>query len=44
MTRQLDRSRAHMTEAIESAKGDITAVVASNDGTAGGAHGAQPGR
>ena len=28
---------AHMTEAIESAKGDITAVVASNDGTAGGA-------
>jgi D-xylose transport system substrate-binding protein len=27
----------HMTEAIESAKGDITAVVASNDGTAGGA-------
>ena len=28
---------AHMSEAIESAKGDITAVVASNDGTAGGA-------
>lgn len=28
---------AHMTEAIESAKGNITAVVASNDGTAGGA-------
>ena len=28
---------AHMTEAIETAKGDITAVVASNDGTAGGA-------
>lgn len=28
---------AHMTEAIESAKGEITAVVASNDGTAGGA-------
>ena len=27
----------HMTEAIESAKGEITAVVASNDGTAGGA-------
>lgn len=27
----------HMAEAIESAKGDITAVVASNDGTAGGA-------
>jgi D-xylose transport system substrate-binding protein len=27
----------HMTEAIESAKGNITAVVASNDGTAGGA-------
>ena len=28
---------AHMSEAIESSKGDITAVVASNDGTAGGA-------
>ena len=28
---------AHMTAAIETAKGDITAVVASNDGTAGGA-------
>ena len=28
---------AHMSEAIESAKGDITAVIASNDGTAGGA-------
>ncbi len=28
---------AHMTEAIASAKGEITAVVASNDGTAGGA-------
>jgi D-xylose transport system substrate-binding protein len=28
---------AHMSEAIESAKGDIAAVVASNDGTAGGA-------
>jgi D-xylose transport system substrate-binding protein len=28
---------AHMSEAIESTKGDITAVVASNDGTAGGA-------
>lgn len=28
---------AHMTEAIESAKGHIAAVVASNDGTAGGA-------
>ena len=28
---------AHMTEAIETAKADITAVVASNDGTAGGA-------
>ena len=28
---------AHMTEAIESAKGEIAAVVASNDGTAGGA-------
>lgn len=28
---------AHMTEAIESTKGNITAVVASNDGTAGGA-------
>ena len=28
---------AHMTEAIESTKGDIAAVVASNDGTAGGA-------
>jgi D-xylose transport system substrate-binding protein len=28
---------AHMAEAIESAKGDIAAVVASNDGTAGGA-------
>ena len=28
---------AHMTEAIESARGNITAVVASNDGTAGGA-------
>jgi D-xylose transport system substrate-binding protein len=27
----------HMTEAIETAKGAITAVVASNDGTAGGA-------
>lgn len=27
----------HMAEAIESAKGDIAAVVASNDGTAGGA-------
>jgi len=26
-----------MSEAIESSKGDITAVVASNDGTAGGA-------
>jgi D-xylose transport system substrate-binding protein len=28
---------AHMAEAIESARGDIAAVVASNDGTAGGA-------
>jgi D-xylose transport system substrate-binding protein len=28
---------AHMSAAIDSAKGDITAVVASNDGTAGGA-------
>jgi D-xylose transport system substrate-binding protein len=28
---------AHMSAAIESAKGDIVAVVASNDGTAGGA-------
>jgi len=28
---------AHMSEALESTKGDITAVVASNDGTAGGA-------
>ena len=28
---------SHMTDAIASAKGDITAVVASNDGTAGGA-------
>lgn len=28
---------AHMSEAIQSTKGDITAVVASNDGTAGGA-------
>jgi len=28
---------AHMATAIETAKGDITAVVASNDGTAGGA-------
>lgn len=28
---------AHMTDAIELAKGNITAVVASNDGTAGGA-------
>ena len=28
---------AHMSEAIESSKGDITAVIASNDGTAGGA-------
>ena len=28
---------AHMTEAIESTKGNIAAVVASNDGTAGGA-------
>lgn len=28
---------AHMAEAIESTKGDIAAVVASNDGTAGGA-------
>jgi D-xylose transport system substrate-binding protein len=28
---------AHMSEAIESSKGDITAVVASNDGSAGGA-------
>ncbi len=28
---------AHMTEAIESTKGDVAAVVASNDGTAGGA-------
>jgi len=28
---------AHMAAAIESTKGDITAVVASNDGTAGGA-------
>jgi D-xylose transport system substrate-binding protein len=28
---------AHMSEAIESSKGDIAAVVASNDGTAGGA-------
>src|SRR6267143_3769618 len=28
---------AHMSEAIESSKGDITAAVASNDGTAGGA-------
>lgn len=28
---------AHMTEAIAAAKGNITAVVASNDGTAGGA-------
>ncbi len=28
---------AHMTAAIESAKGEIAAVVASNDGTAGGA-------
>jgi D-xylose transport system substrate-binding protein len=28
---------AHMSEAIASTKGDITAVVASNDGTAGGA-------
>jgi D-xylose transport system substrate-binding protein len=28
---------AHMSEAIESTKGDIAAVVASNDGTAGGA-------
>jgi D-xylose transport system substrate-binding protein len=28
---------AHMTEAIESTKGEIAAVVASNDGTAGGA-------
>jgi D-xylose transport system substrate-binding protein len=28
---------AHMSEVIESTKGDITAVVASNDGTAGGA-------
>lgn len=28
---------AHMTEAITSANGNITAVVASNDGTAGGA-------
>jgi len=28
---------AHMAEAIESSKGQITAVVASNDGTAGGA-------
>src|SRR5260370_12047744 len=29
---------AHMSEAIESSKGDITAVVASNNGTAEGAH------
>jgi len=28
---------AHMSEAIESSKGNITAVIASNDGTAGGA-------
>ncbi len=28
---------AHMTEAIESTKGEVAAVVASNDGTAGGA-------
>ncbi len=28
---------AHMSAALDSAKGDITAVVASNDGTAGGA-------
>jgi D-xylose transport system substrate-binding protein len=28
---------AHMSEAIDSTKGDIAAVVASNDGTAGGA-------
>jgi D-xylose transport system substrate-binding protein len=28
---------AHMTEAIESTKGEIAAIVASNDGTAGGA-------
>jgi D-xylose transport system substrate-binding protein len=28
---------AHMSEALESTKGDISAVVASNDGTAGGA-------
>jgi D-xylose transport system substrate-binding protein len=28
---------AHMAEAIDAAKGEITAVVASNDGTAGGA-------
>src|SRR5437899_2666156 len=28
---------AHMTQAIESTKGDVAAVVASNDGTAGGA-------
>jgi D-xylose transport system substrate-binding protein len=28
---------AHMNEAIESTKGEIAAVVASNDGTAGGA-------
>jgi D-xylose transport system substrate-binding protein len=28
---------AHMSEAIETTKGDITAVVAANDGTAGGA-------
>ena len=28
---------AYMTEAIESTKGNITAVIASNDGTAGGA-------
>ena len=28
---------AHMAEAIETVKGDVTAVLASNDGTAGGA-------
>jgi len=38
-TKDWDPSEAysHMAAAIESAKGDITAVVASNDGTAGGA-------
>jgi D-xylose transport system substrate-binding protein len=38
-TKDWDPSEAytHMSEAIESTKGDITAVVASNDGTAGGA-------